>query len=54
MQIGEMNLFPAIRAASPDADIVAAGISCRQQIQHGTSRKARDFSEVLAEALIRS
>jgi Fe-S oxidoreductase len=54
MQIGEMALFPAIRAAAPDAEIVAAGISCRQQIQHGTARKARHFAELLAEALIRN
>jgi Fe-S oxidoreductase len=54
MQIGEMVLFPAIRAAAPDDEVVAAGISCRQQIQHGTARKARYFAEVLAEALIRN
>ncbi len=52
MQIGEMSLFPAIRAAAPDTSIVASGISCRQQIQHGTSRKARHFSEILAEAIL--
>jgi FAD/FMN-containing dehydrogenase/Fe-S oxidoreductase len=39
MQIGEMRLFPAVRAA-PDALIAATGVSCRQQIAHGTSRKA--------------
>jgi Fe-S oxidoreductase len=54
MQIGEMALFPAIRAAAPEAEVVAAGISCRQQIQHGTARKARHFAEVLVEALIRN
>ncbi|HSV76062.1 MAG TPA: FAD-linked oxidase C-terminal domain-containing protein [Bacteroidales bacterium] len=40
MQIGEMNLFPAIRRGPPDAIICAAGISCRQQIFDGTGRKA--------------
>ena len=39
MQIGEMRLFPAVRAA-PDASIAATGVSCRQQIAHGTGRKA--------------
>jgi Fe-S oxidoreductase len=39
MQIGAMRLFPAIRAA-PDASIAATGVSCRQQIAHGTGRKA--------------
>ncbi len=52
MQIGEMSLFPAIRAVEADADIVASGISCRQQIRHGTKREAHHFSEILVEALI--
>jgi Fe-S oxidoreductase len=39
MQIGEMRLFPAVRSA-PDASIAATGVSCRQQIAHGTGRKA--------------
>lgn len=39
MQIGEMRLFPAVRAA-PTAAIAATGVSCRQQIAHGTGRKA--------------
>jgi Fe-S oxidoreductase len=39
MQIGELRLFPAVRAA-PDAAICATGVSCRQQIAHGTGRKA--------------
>jgi len=51
IQIAEMKLLPAIRAAAPDAEIVADGISCRQQIHHGTGRKARHFAEVLAQAL---
>ncbi len=40
MQIGELSLFPAIRKAEPDAWIVAAGTSCRQQIKEGTGRQA--------------
>jgi len=39
MQIGEMRLFPAVRAA-PDAFVAATGVSCRQQIAHGTGRTA--------------
>jgi Fe-S oxidoreductase len=31
--------------------IVAAGVSCRQQIEHGTTRTTRHPVEVLAEAL---
>jgi Fe-S oxidoreductase len=40
MQIGEMRLFPAVRSAPDDALIAATGVSCRQQIIHGTGRKA--------------
>jgi Fe-S oxidoreductase len=40
MRIGEMRLFPAVRAA-PDAVIAASGVSCRQQISHGTDRIAQ-------------
>ncbi len=40
MQIGELSLFPAIRKAESDAWIVAAGTSCRQQIEDGTGRHA--------------
>jgi FAD/FMN-containing dehydrogenase/Fe-S oxidoreductase len=40
MQIGAMRLFPAVRAASPEALVAASGTSCRQQIAHGTGRAA--------------
>ncbi len=40
MQIGALRLFPAIRASPLDAAIAATGISCRQQIAHGTGRAA--------------
>jgi Fe-S oxidoreductase len=49
--IGEMRLFPAVRQAPPEAEIIAGGISCRQQILHATGRRARHFAEVLAGAL---
>jgi FAD/FMN-containing dehydrogenase/Fe-S oxidoreductase len=52
MRIGELTLFPAIRSAPPDAEIVAPGISCRQQILHGTGRRARHPAEVLAGVLL--
>jgi FAD/FMN-containing dehydrogenase/Fe-S oxidoreductase len=47
-QIGELKLFPAIRAAAPDDIIVAPGFSCRQQIAHFTGRKAVHPAELLA------
>ncbi len=51
MAIGEQRLFPAVRAAGPDAVIVADGMSCRQQIAHGAQRDSKHLVEVVAEAL---
>ncbi|MSP14742.1 MAG: anaerobic glycerol-3-phosphate dehydrogenase subunit C [Chloroflexi bacterium] len=51
LAIGARRLFPAVQQA-PQSEIVAAGTSCRQQILHGTGRRARHIAEVLAEALI--
>jgi Fe-S oxidoreductase len=51
MKIGEDRLFPAVRSAPAQAEIAVTGVSCRQQIEDGTSRKARYLTEVLAEAL---
>jgi Fe-S oxidoreductase len=50
LQIGQRRLFPAVIAASQETEIIAAGVSCRQQIEHGTGRTARHPVEVLAEA----
>jgi Fe-S oxidoreductase len=49
-QIGELVLFPAVRAAAQMV-IVAAGTSCRTQIADGTGRAARHPVEVLRAAL---
>jgi Fe-S oxidoreductase len=51
MKIGEQTLFPAIRNQSGDFAVVAEGVSCRQQIQDGTGKRAMHLVEVLAEAL---
>ncbi len=40
MQIGELRLFPAARAAGEDAVIAATGASCRHQIADGAARDA--------------
>ncbi len=50
-QIGELKLFPAVRAADADTVIVASGFSCRQQIEHFTGRKALHPAELLAGLL---
>jgi len=40
MTVGDDRLFPAIRAELDSTIIAATGVSCRQQIAHGTSRPA--------------
>jgi len=53
MQIGELDLFPAIRSSDPEALIVADGTSCRHQIADGTGRRALHVARVLEMALER-
>lgn len=38
-RIGALRLFPAVRGA-PEAEVAATGVSCRQQVAHGTGRTA--------------
>jgi FAD/FMN-containing dehydrogenase/Fe-S oxidoreductase len=51
MTIGELELLPAIRKASPDWLVIANGFSCREQIAQGTDRQALHLAEVLQMAL---
>lgn len=51
MQIGELVLFPAVRAADENDIIAAAGTSCRHQIHDGVQRKALHPAEILHAAL---
>jgi Fe-S oxidoreductase len=51
LRVGEDRLFPAVRAAAPDAVIAATGTSCREQIHHGTERVARHPIELVLDAL---
>jgi Fe-S oxidoreductase len=51
--IANRRLVPAVRAADPGVEIIASGISCRQQIEHLTGRKARHPAELLWEGLER-
>ena len=50
MSIGELRLFPAIRAEPGETIIAATGVSCRQQIEHGTGRPARHPLEIIRQA----
>ncbi|MDX9903509.1 MAG: FAD-linked oxidase C-terminal domain-containing protein [Bacteroidales bacterium] len=51
MKIGEMVLFPAVRAAEADTVIAAPGTSCRHHIADGTGRRALHPVEIMYEAL---
>ena len=51
LDIGEIALLPAIRSEPGNFDVVTEGVSCRQQIEHGTGKRARHLAEVLADAL---
>ena len=52
LKMAERVLLPAVRDADSDTAIVASGISCRQQIEHGTGRHALHPAEVLRQAII--
>ncbi|MFL7839544.1 MAG: FAD-binding and (Fe-S)-binding domain-containing protein [Candidatus Promineifilaceae bacterium] len=52
MRMAEQSLLPAVREASFETIIVAAGISCRQQIKHGTRRQALHPAQVLRDAIL--
>jgi FAD/FMN-containing dehydrogenase/Fe-S oxidoreductase len=51
MTVGSDRLFPAIDAEQEDTVIVATGVSCRQQIRHGTSRESWHPVRLLREAI---
>jgi len=51
MKVGELVLFPAVRAMATEEIVVAPGTSCRCQIQDGTEKKALHPIEVLFDAL---
>ena len=49
--MAERRLWPAVREAAGETAVVAAGVSCRQQIEHGTQRRALHPAELLREAM---
>ncbi len=49
LAIGERRLLPAVRGLAPHVPVVAMGVSCRQQIAHGTGRRALHLAELLAQ-----
>jgi Fe-S oxidoreductase len=51
IKMAERRLLPAVRDAAEETLIVASGVSCRQQIKHGTGRQALHPAEVLRDAM---
>ena len=51
VEVGERVLLPAVRAASPETLIIADGFSCREQIAHGTDRRALHLAQVIQMAM---
>ena len=51
LKIGNRRLAPAVKAAGGEVEIVAPGISCRQQIEHLAGRKAKHPADLLVEVL---
>jgi Fe-S oxidoreductase len=51
MKIGELVLFPAVRAMQTEEILAAPGTSCRHQIKDGTDKEAKHPVEILLEAL---
>jgi Fe-S oxidoreductase len=51
MQMAELDLLPALRAAPLDTTIVACGFSCRHQIREGVARNSVHVALLLRDAL---
>jgi FAD/FMN-containing dehydrogenase/Fe-S oxidoreductase len=51
IKIGNRRLAPAVKAASSDVEVVAPGISCRQQIDHLAQRQAKHPVELLWDSI---
>ncbi|MDQ1664897.1 MAG: hypothetical protein QOH75_928 [Actinomycetota bacterium] len=51
MAVGADRLFPSVAAEPVDTVLVATGVSCRQQIQHGTQRQAVHPVELVRSVL---
>ncbi len=50
-RIGAERLFPAVEGAAAATEIAVTGVSCRQQIEHFTSRTPRHVAEILRDSL---
>ena len=52
LKMAERRLLPVVRAATAETIVVAAGVSCRQQIKHGADRQALHPAQVLRDAML--
>ncbi len=52
VSLGNRRLAPAVKAASAETDVIAPGISCRQQIEHLTGKRAKHPAEALRDQLV--
>ncbi|GLW05953.1 oxidoreductase [Microtetraspora sp. NBRC 13810] len=52
MKIGGLRLFPAVAETTPGTLIAATGVSCRQQIAHGTGRTAQHPVQLVRAAVV--
>lgn len=52
MQMGENGVLTAVSSAAQNVIIATAGLSCREQIKHGTDRRPLHPAEILRDALI--
>jgi Fe-S oxidoreductase len=51
MEVGGDRLFPAVLAEPAETVLAATGVSCRQQIHHGTARTAMHPVELVASVV---
>lgn len=52
LAMGERKLFKAVESVDTKTQVVAPGVSCRQQIAHGTGKIAKHPVEIVAEHLV--
>ena len=45
------SLLPAVESAPEGAEILVTGVSCRQHVEHFSTRRPRHTAELLADAL---
>ncbi len=52
LKMAERRLLPAVRCVSAETVVVAAGVSCREQIDHGAKTRAIHPAQLMYDALL--